>query len=152
MRHGTRRSLPTASVRSAVAILALLLLSAPTLAETRLCTTTELDEPFVLPSGLEHAPGRLTLCRSLEYSPSRTIYVGYVDRAPVEMLVSQRGFGEAPADPVPYMMFARDREGRLHLYGLSIPSHQGVETFLFDAFPFAGPRVSTTARYLGARP
>jgi hypothetical protein len=152
MSHPTRRFLPTTSARSGLAILALLLLSAPALADTRVCTTTELDEPFVLPSGLEHAPGKLTLCRGLEYSPTRTIYVGYVDRAPVEMLVSQRGFSEAPTDPVPYMMFARDREGRLHLYGLSIPFHAGVETFLFDAFPFAGPRVSTTARYLGARP
>ena len=74
MSHGTRRLPPTASARFRVAIVALLLLSAPALTQARVCATTDLDEPFVLPSGLEHAPGKLTLCRGLEYSPTRTLY------------------------------------------------------------------------------
>jgi hypothetical protein len=143
MKHGTRGLLLTASAWSAAAVLALLSVSGPAAAETRVCATITIDEPFVMPGGVEHAAGRLTLCRSLEYSPSRTVYVGYIDRAPVGMIFGQRGLSEAPTESDPYMMFARDRWGRLRLYGLSIPCREGMETFLFDGFPVAYARSPT---------
>jgi hypothetical protein len=74
------------------------------------------------------------------------MYVGYVDRAAVGMLLSRRGLSEAPADTSPYMMFARDRAGRLHLYGLAIPCREGMETFRFEVHPFLQARASLPVR------
>jgi hypothetical protein len=141
MKHGARGILP--AVWPALAILVILSVSTPTVAETRACATATLDEPFVMPGGTEHAPGKLTLCRGLEYSPTRTMYVSYVDRASVGMLFGERGRSEAPTDNEPYMMFARDRKGRLHLYGFAVPCREGMETFMFGGFP-AGLAVAST--------
>jgi len=149
MRHDTRGLLPKACIWSAVVVLTALFLTAPALAESRTCATTTLDEPFVLPGGFEHAPGKLTLCRAAVHTPSKAMYVSYVDRAPVRMLFSRRGLSEGPAENEPYMMFARDRAGRLHLYGLAIPCRDGMETFEFEDFPSDQARVSTQALLRG---
>ena len=147
MRHGSRCLSPTAW--SVMALLAILLVANPVITEARTCATVTLDEPFVMPGGFEHAPGKLTLCRASAYSPSQAMYVSYVDRAPVGMLFSLRGSSEAPSDREPYMMFARDRAGRLHLYGLAIPSRDGMETFRFGDFPSRQTRVVTRAPIRG---
>jgi len=112
-----------------------LLASGAAMAETRVCTTTTLDEPFVMPGGTEHTPGKITLCHGLDYNPTLAMYVGYVDGEPIRMLFGYRGVSEAPTETEPYMTFARDQAGRLHLYGLAIPSRDGMQTFLFDEFP-----------------
>ena len=135
MRQGMRGLSPKAGVWSVVVVLTILFVATPALAQTRVCATATLDEPFVLPGGSEYAPGKLTLCRAPVYTASQTMYVGYVDRYPVGMLFSRPGLSEAPGDSEPYMMFSRDRAGRLHLYGLAIPCHEGMETFQFEAFP-----------------
>ncbi len=118
-----------------VAALAILLVSGPVVAEARVCSTVTLDEPFVMPDGSEHEPGKLTLCRTPVYTPSQAMYVSYVDRAPIGMLFSSRGLSEAPTDREPFMMFARRGDGLLHLYGLGVPCREGMETFRFEEFP-----------------
>ena len=57
------------------------------------------------------------------------------DGVAVGMFFSERGQSEAPTDDEPFMMFARDRVGRLHLYGFAVPFPGGMETFLFGDFP-----------------
>jgi len=98
------------------------------------CATAEVTERFVLPDGSEHGPGKITLCPD-QASPAQAIHVGYVDRSPIGLFLSHRGRSEAAVEMRPYMMFARDQSGRLHLYGLATPVTGGMETFLFDPFP-----------------
>ena len=131
MRRGARGLLLTASIWTAIAAFTVFVVPGAAMAETRVCATATLDEPFVMPGGAEHPPGKLTLCRSANYTPSRAIHVGYIDRRPISMLFSVRGRSEAPTVTEPYMMFSRDRAGRLRLYGFAAPSQDGMETFLF---------------------
>ena len=131
MRMGVRGFLLTASIWIAIAVFAVFVVPGAAMAETRVCATATLDEPFVMPGGSEHAPGTLTLCRSAGYTPSRAIHVGYVDRRPINMLFSYRGLSEAPTTSEPYMMFSRGESGMLQLYGFSVPCQDGMETFLF---------------------
>jgi len=140
MKHGAERHLTAVCARTVLAILALVLLAAPAMA--RVCVTSTVSEPFVMPGGFEHAPGNLRLCHGPEYSPSRMMHVGYVDRAPVGMLFSRRGMSEAPTDTEPYMVFGRDRQGRLHLYGFSVPGTNGMETFLLEGSAVDPARLS----------
>ena len=98
------------------------------------CATAEVTERFVLPDGSEHGPGKITLCPD-QSTPAQAMHVGYVDRAPIGLFLSHRGLSEAPVETRPYMMFARDERGRLHLYGFAAPTSSGMETFLFDEFP-----------------
>jgi hypothetical protein len=142
MNHGAERRLTAVCAGTALAILALVLLAAPAVAETRVCVTSTVSEPFVMPGGFEHAPGNLRLCHGPEYSPSRMMHVGYVDRAPVGMLFSRRGLSEAPTETRPYMVFGRDRQGRLHLYGFSVPGTDGMETFLIEGSAVDPARLS----------
>ena len=134
MSLGTRRFLLAVCSWSAFAIFTSVFVATPALADSRLCATATIHESFVTPNGAEHAPGKLTLCRG-QFSPSRAMHVGYVDGAPVGMFFSERGQSEAPRDNQPFMMFARDRVGRLHLYGFSVPCRDGMETFQFNDFP-----------------
>ena len=122
MKHGAARLL------TAVLIFA----AAPAVAEIRMCVTSNVPERFVMPGGSEYGPGNLRLCHGPDYSPSRMMHVGYVDRAPVGMLFSRRGLSEAPADTKPFLVFARDKQGRLHLYGFSVHGKDGMETFLLE--------------------
>ena len=154
MRPGTKRRLPAVWRWSALVILGFVSVVTPALADSRLCATATLHESFVTPGGAEHAPGKLTLCRG-RFSPSRAMHLGYVDGAAVGMFFSERGRSEAPTDDEPFMMFARDRLGRLHLYGFSAPCPGGMETFLFSDFPgmrASLPGVSRPGWRRGSRP
>lgn len=113
-----------------IAVVAILV-SGSAMAESRFCATATLDEPFVMPDGSEHAPGKLTLCRGVDYTPSIAVHVGYVNRRPINMLFSDRGLSETRDQTDPYMIFSRNKAGRLQLYGFSIPCPKGMETFLF---------------------
>jgi len=124
----------------AVGAVAILFLTGPVVAQARTCSTVDLDEPFVLPDGSQHAAGKLTLCRAPVSSPSEALYVSYVNRAPIGLLFGRRGRSEAPTDRQPFMMFARDHAGRLHLYGLGVPRQDGTETFRFERFPLRASR------------
>ena len=143
MNLGTRRVMLAVCCWSALAIFTSVSVTTPALADSRLCTTALIHESFVTPGGAEHAPGKLTLCRG-RFSPSRAIHVGYVDGAAVGMFFSERGQSEAPTDTKPFMMFARDRAGRLYLYGFSVPYREGMETFLFGGLP--GTQASSQRR------
>ncbi|GAF99885.1 unnamed protein product [marine sediment metagenome] len=130
MRHGAESHLKAVCTWAGLVILVLAV--APAAAETRVCVTSAVPEPFVMPDGLEYAPGNLRLCHGPEYSPSRMMHVGYVGRTPVGMLFSRRGLSEAPPDSKPFMVFSRDRHGRLRLSGFSVPGRDGMETFLLE--------------------
>ena len=132
MKQGAARLGSPVWAWTALAILALVFAAAPAVAEFRVCVTGTVSEPFVMPGGFEHGPGNLRLCHGPEYSPSRMMHVGYVDRSPVGVLFSRRGLSEAPTDTKPFIVFARDKQGRLHLYGFSVLGRDGMETYLLE--------------------
>jgi hypothetical protein len=135
MQRDTNGRLTRVCAWSVTTLIIIFYATAPVAAEARACATVKIDESFVMPGGSEHAPGMLRLCQGGAFSPSRALHVGYVDGDQVGMLISQRGLSEAPTDDQPFMIFARDHRGRLHLYGLALPCAEGMETFLFEGFP-----------------
>lgn len=129
---------PAATIGIALLACLLMLLASPASAKSRTCASTTMTEPFVLPGGLEHPPGELMLCHHLKYSPSKMLMLTYVDREPTGLLLGHRGQGESTTTTKPFMMFARDAAGRLHLYGYAMPRRGGLDTFTLAVAPGPG--------------
>jgi hypothetical protein len=83
----------------------------------------------VLPDGTEHASGAITLCQDLDFTPASALHVSYVDGMPIGMLLGNRSVAEAAGDDRPFMLFARDSGGLLHLRGYGVPGRGGFETY-----------------------
>jgi hypothetical protein len=108
-------------VSSTVVVLAALvagLLASGTAAARGTCVSATIDEPFVLPDGVEYAAGRLSLCAQGTHSPVATLHELRVDGIPVGLQISRSGRSEAPSDE-PCMVFTRGLDGRLLLDGYS---------------------------------
>ena len=112
-----------------LAAFALLLLSGTAEAGQRTCVTATIQERFVLPDGSEHAAGTLRLCKLKRHYPSSTLLVSYVDGRNVCMLLGTSGHNESDPGADPFMIFARDSDGTLRLYGYGLPEGSGVSTF-----------------------
>jgi len=110
---------------------ACVLLALPGIAQAgqRLCTVATIQEPFVLPDGSEHAAGSLKICHLQHHYPSTDLLVSYVDGKNVGLLLGVAGHNESGPDAEPFMIFARDREGKLRLYGYALREAGGVATF-----------------------
>ncbi len=104
----------------------------PALATTDLCISATLSEPVLLPDGSEHPGGILTLCLRGDYSPVASFHETYVDRMPVGLFLSHRCVSEGPAEAEPFMMFQREPDGRLRLYGYALPSGDHVAVYLLN--------------------
>jgi hypothetical protein len=65
----------------------------------------------------------------------------FVDRAHAAMLLSSIGVGEALGDGNPVMLFRRDEDDRLHLYGFAAPSNGRMSNYLLRAAGFGPYRV-----------
>ncbi len=104
----------------------------PALATTDLCISATLSEPFLLPDGSEHSDGILTLCLSGDYSPVASFHETYVDGMPLGLFLSHRCVSEGPAEADPFMMFHREPDGRLRLYGYALPSGHHMAAYLLE--------------------
>jgi hypothetical protein len=124
-----RTSSHTGRFLGLLAALALILLPGTAEAAHSLCTSAQVPEPFVLPDDSEHAAGSITLCKVRKHSPTRSLLVGYVDGHQVAMLLGTSGHNEIGSEALPFMLFARDADGRLRLYGYGVPEGNAVETF-----------------------
>jgi len=113
-------------------VLALLVLPGTASAAHSLCTRATVPEPFVLPDDSEHPAGSIKLCKVQRHSPTTSLLVGYVDGMQVSMLLGTKGHNEVGPDAEAFMIFARDPDGRLRLYGYGVPEGSGVETFTLD--------------------
>ena len=141
-----RRSLQVTWAVAGVAVLGLLPAAGVAEAGGRgPCASAMIDEPFQAPDGSLHAPGKLTICASRQYSPVSFLHSTYVDGMPVAMLVSRRGTSEAaPEAGRPFMMFHRDAGGLLHLAGYASPAGERMVTYRLDL-----ARVETGRRVAG---
>jgi hypothetical protein len=95
----------------------------------RLCTSATIEEPFILPDGSKHEAGALKICHLQKYYPTSTLLVSYVDGKNVGLMLGVAGPNEAGAASDPFLMFARDRDGRLRLYGYGLSEANGLATF-----------------------
>jgi len=93
------------------------------------CISAAIAEPILLPGGSEHPSGTLTLCVSHTLSPVASLHETFVDGMPVGLLASRRGLSEGSGDGRPFMMFNRDAEGRLRLYGFATPAGDRMLTY-----------------------
>ena len=129
-----------------LAAAALLVLPGTAQAAHSLCTQATVPEPFVLPDDSQHPAGSLTLCKIQRHSPTKSLLVSYVNGKQVGMLFGTRGHNEVEPGTEPFMIFARDPDGRLRLYGFGVPEGNRVETFTLDR-----PDRAKLARYRSAR-
>jgi len=127
----------------AVLVGALLLFPAPVEAASGRCHSAKIEEPFRLPDGSLHPPGRLTLCERGAWSPVSTFHEVKVDGERVTMLASRHQTNEAGPTEPPFLMFVRTRDGSLTLLGYAYPSRGGMQS---HAFGPAADRVAVLAR------
>jgi hypothetical protein len=93
------------------------------------CLSVRVDTEWSLPDGKVHPAGTLTLCDTKNHSPVATLHETYVDGFPVGMHMSARRVSEGDGTTRPMVMFLRDTEGRLHLFGYTVPT--GDETITY---------------------
>jgi len=128
----------------ALAALSVLLIAGLLNPASAVCARATLAEPLVLPDGSSHPGGELTLCVHRDYSPVASLHETYVDGHPIGLLISRRGVSEGNSRDRPFMMFHRDRRGRLHLYGYATPVGQRWVTYLLGQQP--GTQTPSLAR------
>jgi hypothetical protein len=85
---------------------------------------------MLLPDGNVYPPGTLTLCDTRAFSPVSNFHETFVDGFPVGILISRRRVSEGVGDSPAEVMFHRDSEGRLRLFGYVLPTGGKRITFL----------------------
>jgi hypothetical protein len=95
------------------------------------CITIEVDDPMRLPDGSVHDAGRLTLCDSMAYSPVSSLHRTYVNGRPFGMLRSRKTKNEGGSDVSPVVLFHRNLDGQLELFGYVLPDRSTSVTYLF---------------------
>ncbi len=113
------------------------------LAAQNICVSAEVPGPILLPDGSWHPAGLLTLCRRGDYSPVAAFHETYVDHMPIGLLLSRRGVSECPAVE-PFMVFYRQADGRLRLYGYALPSGDHMTNYFLE--PPAGGKAASSLR------
>ena len=101
------------------------------------CISTVLPERAVLPDGSALMVGDiLTLCTTRAFTPVQSLHVTYVNGMPLQQLLSRRAESEGlPGGPSrPFMIFEKNAEGRLQLYGFATTARDRLVTYtLADA-------------------
>ena len=120
----------TKSVGTAILAISLLA-SVPAWADVGECVSTEVDSPIKLPDGSLHESGKLTLCLTKPFSPVSSLHKTYVNGAPIGMLRSRKRTSEGGSDIEPVMLFHRDEEGSLALFGYVLPDRKSSVSYTF---------------------
>ena len=104
----------------------------------------------VMPISTQKYPaGTLSLSLSGDYSPVASFHKTYVNRMPVRLFLSRSCVSEGPAEAEPFMMFDREPDGRLRLYGYALPSRGHMETY-FLGHPASGKGKDSVRASVGA--
>ncbi len=101
--------------------IALIVAVFPAAAAPGACTTAKVDSPMVLPDGTGHPSGTLTLCATRKFSPVASLHKTSIDRHTIGLLMSRSELAESASDTDPFMMFYRQADGSLLLYGYAVP-------------------------------
>ncbi len=116
-----------------VFVIAVLMTSqSPALAATDACISATLSDPILLPDGSEYPAGVLTLCQKGDYTPAASFHETYVNRRPIGLFLAQHCVSEGSAEDGPFMMFYRETDGRLRLYGYALPSRDRMTTYFLE--------------------
>lgn len=87
------------------------------------CMSAQIPESLELPDGSIHPPGTLTLCASKHSSPVTRLHKTIMNGMPVGYFTSRLGANEESGEGEPVMIFYRDAQSRLHLYGYAAPTN-----------------------------
>ena len=133
MTRVSRNSLLRAGCWTVLVLTALLMNQAEAMAAEDVCISAAVSELIVLPDGSEHSAQVLTLCLRGDYSPVASLHDTYVNRMPIGRFLSRRGVSECPTVTEPFMMFYREPDGRLRLYGYALPARDHMATYLLGS-------------------
>ena len=101
------------------------------------CVSTILPENAVLPGGSPMMVGDiLTLCTTHAFTPVSSLHVSYVNGMPLRQMLSRRAESEGlpGGPPRPFMIFEKNADGRLQLYGFATSARGRLVTYtLADA-------------------
>lgn len=100
------------------------------------CATATMAEPIKLPGGDIYPAGQLTLCLGRDPSPGAVLHRTYIGRRPIGFMNSRRideDSGQEGRDNA-FMMFRRDPDGTLALYGYAIPAAGRTLTYVLEDF------------------
>ena len=128
----SRKSLLQITGWTVLVIAVLMTSQSPALAATDVCIIATLSEPMILPDGSEHPAGVLTLCQRGDYTPVASFHETYVNRAPIGLFLAHHCVSEASADKEPFMMFYREPDGKLRLYGYALRSRDRMATYFLE--------------------
>ncbi len=126
------KSLPRIGGWTVFVIAVLMTSQSPALAATDACISATLSDPILLPDGSEHPAGVLTLCQKGDYTPVASFHETYVNRVPIGLFLAQHCVSEGSAEDGPFMMFYRETDGRLRLYGYALPSRDRMTTYFLE--------------------
>ncbi len=79
-----------------------------------------------------------------DYSPVAAFHEIYVNHMPVGLFLSHQCGSEGPAEAEPFMMFYRQADGGLRLYGYALPSGDHLTNYFLD--PPAGGTAASSLR------
>lgn len=85
------------------------------------CVTANVPEPFVLPDGTLHAPGRITVCTQQVLNPVTGLHRMQVGDGACVMAMSRRSHAEARGDTRPVLLFRRTEGDPLEFIGYVLP-------------------------------
>ena len=103
------------------------------------CMSAEVPEPLQLPDGSIHPAGTLTLCASRHSSPVSRLHRTFMDGMPVGLFPSRLGANEESGEGEPFMMFYRDTQSRLHLYGYAARAGGRLVSHVIEDGPRQSP-------------
>ncbi len=144
MIQASSKSLLRAGVWTVLVVAALVASQGEALAARDICVSAEVPEPILLPDGSWHPAGVLTLCLRGHYSPVAAFHETYVNHMPIGLFLSHQCVSEGPAEADPFMMFYRQADGGLRLYGYALPSGDHLTNYFLD--PPAGGTAASSLR------
>ncbi len=113
------------------------------------CTTAKVDSPLVLPDGTSYPSGTLTLCATRKFSPVTSLHKTSIDRQAIGLLMSRSEIAESTGTTDPFMMFYRQADGSLLLYGYAVPE-AGNKTRTYRLIDPRRSRTTSVADLAGA--
>ncbi len=130
-------------------MLALVVAASPAVAAPGDCTSAKVDSPLVLPDGTGYPSGTLTLCKTRRFSPVTSLHKTSIDRHAIGLLMSRSEIAESTGNTDPFMMFFRQADGSLLLYGYAVPE-AGNKTRTYRLIDPRRSRTTTAADFAGA--